>query len=280
MRVRMPSFDFSRTTGRWIPKSGEFAQLLNANSVVIPHLERFLNKVMAKAAAQLAGDDSESQHIRSDIRTFIRQESCHYTVHAAFNEMLVREGYDRLPEIEKRIAAHYDKLLASKSLPFLIAYCEGFESLTPPTGEGWFNGSMDRMMKGADPAALAMWRWHIMEEFEHRTVCHDAFQAVHGGNMLRVYGWFYQAVSFTRMAGWVYRYLLEVDRREMSKQEIEHSKQSAKRSVMGFVAPILRAAPRILSRRYSPLVIPEPEGWAATRDMIERTYVGDAPVPA
>lgn len=280
MRVRVPHFDFSGSSAHWLPKAGEFAQLLNANSVVIPHLERFLNKVMAKAASQITGEDAESKRVRSDIRTFIKQESCHYAVHGSFNQMLIRDGYDRLPEIEARIAAHYERLIRTKSLPFLVAYCEGFESLTPPTGEGWFNGSMDRMMRGADPTVLAMWRWHMMEEFEHRTVCHDAFEAIHGGHILRTYGWFYQAASFSRMAGWVYRYLLEVDRQQMTKLEIERSRQNAKRSVMGFASPMVRAAPRILSPGYSPRQIAEPEGWAATRDLIERDYITKSADPA
>jgi uncharacterized protein len=280
MRVRMPQFEFARSTGRWIPKAGEFAHLLNANSVVIPHLERFLNKVMAKAASHISADDAESKRIRADIRTFIKQESCHYTVHGSFNEMLINNGYDRIPELEKRITAHYDRLITTKSLPFLLAYCEGFESLTPPTAENWFNGSMDRMMSDADPAVLAMWRWHLMEEFEHRTVCHDAFKAVHGGNVLRIYGWLYQAASISRMVGWVYRYLLEVDRQQMTTQEIERSKRNAKRSVMGFAAPMVRAAPRILSPGYTPRDLSEPDGWAATRDMIERDYMRDAAAPA
>ena len=279
MRVRMPQFDFSNTTGRWIPKAGEFAQLLNANSVVIPHLERFLNKVMAKAVSQISGEDAANKRIRGDIRTFIRQESCHYTIHGSFNEMLVRNGYDLIPQIEERITAHYDRLIATKSLPFLVAYCEGFESLTPPVAQSWFDGSMDKMTQGADPAPLAMWRWHIMEEFEHRTVCHDAFKAVHGGNALRIYGWLYQLASLQRMVGWVFRYLLEVDRQQMDEKQLTRSKRNASRSVIGFAGPIVRAAPRILATGYSPHDLPEPKGWASTRNMIERDYIVGATAP-
>jgi len=273
MRVRTPSFDFSQSTGRWMPRAPEMAQLLNANSIVIPHLERFLNRVMARARAAITGDDPESIRIRSDISTFIKQESCHYTAHAAFNEMMVRNGYDCLPKIEERIVAHYARLLKTKSLPFLVAYCEGFESLTPPVASGWFDGSMDRIMKGAEVNPATMWRWHIMEEFEHRTVCHDAFHAIHGGHWLRAYGFVYQFIALERMVGWVYRYLLEVDRKTMTPEEVKRSRKAARMSVIGFFKPIVGAMPRILKGDYTPRSIAEPEGWAQTRDEIEAKWV-------
>ncbi len=273
MHVRMPTFDFSQSKGRWLPRAGEFAQLLNAHSVVIPHLERFLNRVMARARSEISGDDIEGRRIKGEISTFIKQESCHYTIHGAFNDMLLRDGYDGLPAIEQKVAAHYERLLRTKSLPFLVAYCEGFESLTPPTAEGWFNGSMDAMTKGADPMPLNMWRWHIMEEFEHRTVCYDAFKAIHGGQMLRIYAFFYQMISLSRMVGWVFQHLLEVDQSRMAPEQIKQSKANARRSIIGFFLPVMKSIPRILARSYSPRQIPPPQGWAEARDEIEATFV-------
>lgn len=277
MRVRMPSFDFSNSHGRWMPKAPELAQLLNANSIVIPHLERFLNRVMARARAEITGTDEQSARLRADISTFIKQESCHYTIHGSFNAMMLRNGYDALPDLEKEIVAHYERLLATKSLAFLVAYCEGFECLTPPVAAGWFDGSMDRATKDADPDPLTMWRWHIMEEFEHRTVCHDAFKVLHGGYWLRIYAFFYQIISLERMVGKVFRYLLKIDRANMTRDDIKRSKKNATRSVLGFFAPIIRGATRILLPGYTPRGIPEPQGWAVARDEIERDWMNPDP---
>jgi len=256
------------------------AQLLNANSIVTPHLERFLNRVMARARTAIPATSPEAERVRSDISTFIKQESCHYTVHGEFNEMMLRRGYDRLPELEKDVQAHYQGLLARKSLPFLVGYCEGFESLTPAVAGGWFDGSMDRITRNADPDPMNMWRWHIMEEFEHRTVCYDAFNMISGNHLLRVYTYFYQLFSAQKMVGKVYRYLLEVDRRTMTPAEVEQSKKLARRSVIGFLKPIVRAMPLVLRPSYNPRDLPEPQGWAATRDQIESTWVKGRAAPA
>jgi predicted metal-dependent hydrolase len=276
MRVRMPKFDFTQSRGRWMPKAGEFSHILNANSVVIPYLEPFLNRVMARARAEIKGQDPESQRVREDISTFIKQESCHYTIHGAFNEMLLREGYTEIPEIQKRVKAHYDRLLRTKSLPFLVAYCEGFESLVPPTGASWFNGEMDRMTEGAEPNAMNMWRWHIMEEFEHRTVCHDAYKALGGNDLLRAYGFFYQLFSLGRMVGWAYRHMLAVDRARMTPEDAAKSKRNSRRTIKSFFGPIFTAMPRILSPSYSPRQIPDPKGWASARDDIETHWMGSS----
>lgn len=273
MLVRMPTFDFSQSTARWMPRAPEMAQLLNAHSIVIPQLERFLNRVMARARSEIPGDTPRGEQVRADISTFIKQESCHYTIHGDFNAMMVRSGYDRLPELERRISAHYEGLLARKSLAFLVGYCEGFESLTPPIASGWFDGSMDGIMKGADPGPMNMWRWHIMEEFEHRTVCHDAFELISGSYPLRAYTFGYQLMWFERMIGQVYRHLLEVDRRTMTADEIKRSRKSARLSMLGFYTPIVKGMGRILKPGYSPRQIPEPAGWAATRTDIEQNWV-------
>jgi len=273
MRMRLPSFDFSQAPARWIPRAPEMAQLLNAHSIVIPHLERFLNRVMARARAEIKDTGPKNRQVREDISVFIKQESCHHTIHAAFNEMMVRQGYDRLPQLEQEVAAHYDRLLRTKPLPFLVAYCEGFESMLPPIAAGWFDGSMDRMMKGADTQVHMMWRWHMMEEFEHRTVCHDAFHVLHGGFALRLYGYVYQAAALEQMVFKVYRYLLSVDRKTMNPEETALSKKNARRSVLGFFAPVAKGMKSVLRRGYNPADIPEPKGWAEMRDYIESDWL-------
>lgn len=93
MHVRKPDVDFSQTSARWAPH-GEFAQQMNASSLWIPHLERFLNRVMSQANAKLDASNPRHARLKADIRTFIRQEGNHTALHAAFNAILPRAGYD------------------------------------------------------------------------------------------------------------------------------------------------------------------------------------------
>ena len=118
MRVRKPDVDFSQTSARWAPH-GEFAQQMNASSLWIPHLERFLNRVMSQANAKLDASNPRHARLKADIRTFIRQEGNHTALHAAFNEILPREGYD-VAHFERHFEKDFKRLLATKSFKFLM----------------------------------------------------------------------------------------------------------------------------------------------------------------
>lgn len=272
MRVRQPEFDFSNSHAHWAPNL-EFAQSQNGASVGIPPLERFLNRVMAKARKEIKGDDPESVALRADVTTFIRQESCHYAMHDRMNEMLVRDGYDRVPELEREIEAHYARLFETKSLAFLTAYCEGFETLGPASAMAWCGDSLDAYLKDSDPNIETMWRWHLLEEYEHRHVCYDVFKRIHGGYFLRIYAFFYQLYFFSKYAGKVKNYLLEVDRAKMDAAERKESKKREKMVAKMMMKNILYNLLQVLSPSYRPHVLPIPKIWQQLESDIDAHWI-------
>jgi len=257
MRVRQPQFDFSNTRAHWAPIP-EMAQMSNGSSIGIPALERFLNKVMARARAEIKGDDPASVKLRNDVAIFVKQESAHTAKHDAFNAIFPRNGYPKVPEIEKEIEAHYNRLLETKSLAFLTAYCEGFETLSAAAGQTWLSGDMDKYLEGADPNVATMWRWHVMEEYEHRHVCHDVYHRIHGGYFLRIYGFFYQLYHFSRLGAMGRQYLLSVDYARMTPEEIAASKARSKALGKEMLGKLLRNMWKVLSPFYRPHELEKP----------------------
>lgn len=278
MTVRMPSLDFSETPARWL-RNGELAQVLNANALGIPHLERFLNKVMARARQMLPSDDPESERIRRDITLFIKQESCHHTVQDKFNRMLNERGYDLAP-LEAEIAAHYDRLWRTRSMRFLTAYCEAFETLGPPAATAWIDGDLDPHLEGGDRNAAMMWKWHVMEEFEHRTVCHDVYHHLYGGYFLRIYAYFYQFRCMFSLSAKAARVLLEQDRASMTAAERRQSRKNARAATWIMMMPMLRGMLRTLMPGYSPRSLPVPRRFVALRKEIETRYLATDPASA
>jgi len=274
MRVRMPNIDFTGMPARWMPRNPEMAHRMNGVSVGTPDLERFLNKVMARARQSLVGDDPETVRLRSDIQTFIRQESCHTALHVAFNDALVADGYTRIPELQKEIAAHYERLLKTKSLKFLVAYCEGFETLGPPVAHAWLDGSMDSLFENAHPAASMAFRWHVMEEFEHRTVVFETFKKMKGSYFLRVYGYFYQMYHFTRLGKLVTNYMLRVDRSKMTPEEVAASRQRSKEASELLKRPALRGMLKTLMPWYSPRGLAFPKRYDSVVAEVEEKWGG------
>ena len=66
MQLRRPKFDFSKSPVHWA-RNSEFAQMINVSSVWLPYLERFLNRVMAKASNQLDPSDPRTPGLKEDI---------------------------------------------------------------------------------------------------------------------------------------------------------------------------------------------------------------------
>ena len=257
MKVRRPICDFTQTPAHWAPVP-EFAQNFNASSLWIPHLERFLNRVMAKAAAALnKNDDPEMKRIVSDVRMFIKQEANHYALHGSFNAVLTKDGYD-VVELERHFAAEFEKLLATRSLGFLCAYCEGFETMGPPSALIWLDDEIGDYLEGARPEVTRLWKWHLLEEYEHRTVCHDVLHAIHGGYFMRVYGFFYQLRQLTGFTNRVQSHLLARDREHMTAAELKASKKrerAVKRRIAWLMLPRLL---KTLSPFYTPRKAKEP----------------------
>lgn len=273
MRVRMPLIDFTNVPARWMPRNPELAQLMNAQSVGVPYLERFLNKVMQRARQQMQGNDPVTSQLRADIQVFVKQESCHTAIHSAFNKAMIADGYPELPHFEAIIAAHYDHLLKSKSLKFLVAYCEGFETFGPPIAKDWLDGMMDRYFADADPQAAMLYRWHVMEEFEHRTVAYDTFKAIGGGYFLRIYGYFFQMYHYNRLGKMVNKYMLAVDRSKMTPEQVEQSKRNAKEASKVLMGPVLKGMLKTLMPWYSPRELEIPDRYGQLVSEIEDKWL-------
>lgn len=255
MHVRRPNLDFSQTPARWA-SNGEFAQQMNAGSTYIPYLERFLNRVMAQAASRLKQSDSDTAALRADIKLFIRQEANHYAIHGAFNTILPRHGYE-ISAFERQFEAEFERLYTTKSFAFLTAYCEGFETMGPPSALVWLDEIQD-LLEGADPNVVALWKWHLLEEYEHRTVAHDVFHHFHGGYFMRIYGFLYCFLHLNGMGKKVLDSLLAHDRAKMSPKERVASVRNARKAQLWVAWLTLPRMLRALSPFYTPRRSPEP----------------------
>jgi len=173
--VRYPEIDYSKVPAHWA-RNLAFATDRNAASLIPTPVEPWLIKLLQIALERLP---AHAEPMRDDILGFIRQESQHFKQHRLFNEAMIKQGYPRLAEFEQQLADDLERFLRTRSLKFCLAYADGFESLGAVSGQLWFEHS-DEMLEGADPNAVALWKWHMAEEFEHREVCFDIYHAFFG----------------------------------------------------------------------------------------------------
>jgi len=143
----------------------EATAIYNALSTTFPAGEAFFVESVR------AFRDGTPPRLAGEIMAFTTQEAIHSREHDAFNRRAVDCGYDltRLEaQVEKRLAITRDKprivsLAATMALEHFTAIL-AHQLLKDP-----------RHLEGADPEVAALWRWHAVEEIEHKAVAYDTW---------------------------------------------------------------------------------------------------------
>lgn len=246
LTVRYPKIDYSKVRAHWAPNLA-FAHHRNATSFIPTPIEPWLIKIMQLAKGLIPPGHAK---LEEDVENFIGQESQHFRQHRMFNKALVAQGYPELEKIEKQLAEELDEFLKNRSLKFLLAYADGFESLGAVSGCIWFEQS-DAFLKDADPNMIALWKWHMAEEFEHREVCFQIYHALFGrgvwkaivnGYFYRIYGFLFAMVHLNRHMSRMARYMMDVDKAKMTaaeKQKVEADEKLFKKFLLKTARPLL-----------------------------------------
>lgn len=146
------------------------SHLFNAMSVLFPDGERFFID-----SVRLHREQIEDPLLKEQIRGFIGQEGHHSREHLEYSQRLRDLGYDvdylerglkrRLRFVQKHFSPHR-QLAATCAVEHLTAIMAD-ALLTDPNWLG-----------GAEPTVAKLWRWHALEETEHKAVAFDVYQAV------------------------------------------------------------------------------------------------------
>jgi uncharacterized protein len=266
MQVRFPRWDFLGLKAHWAPNR-EFAQIYNAASTVPAYIEPYLLKVMRLAKDEI---DPANAELHQKLDVFIKQEMQHCKLHLSFNKAIRADGYEGMLPFEKEYEADYNHFLKTKSLRFNMAYSEGFEAMSAIAVTNFFE-EFDAFLEGADPRAVAIWKWHLAEEYEHREVAHEVYHALYGKNRLtaylwRIYGFFYAIRHIRAHTAKVTAYLLEADRATMSAEERSASIEREKAVAAATSKRAKAHLKDILSFNYNPAVRTAPRGLQALLD--------------
>lgn len=109
--------------------------------------------------------------LEADIRAFTTQEVIHSREHDAFNRRAIDSGYD-LTGLEKRVE---ERLAISRDRPPIVSLAAtmALEHFTAILAHQLL--SQPSHLDNADWQAAALWRWHAMEEIEHKAVAFDTW---------------------------------------------------------------------------------------------------------
>jgi hypothetical protein len=109
--------------------------------------------------------------LESEIRAFIRQEVNHSREHVAFNKTAELAGYDTT-EIESRIGELIGE--ASEQQPIVrLCMTMALEHFTAMFAHDFLRNP--EHFHEADVEQAQLWRWHAVEEIEHKAVAYDTW---------------------------------------------------------------------------------------------------------
>jgi predicted metal-dependent hydrolase len=116
--------------------------------------------------------DGAPPKLEAEIRAFVKQEINHTREHVVFNKAAAEAGYD-MDKIDRRV----EELMAQiKQRPQIVnlAATIALEHFTAIMAHEFL--ANPRHFKNAEPETAAMWRWHAMEEIEHKGVAFDTYR--------------------------------------------------------------------------------------------------------
>jgi predicted metal-dependent hydrolase len=153
-------------TSRWWNGGDPVATALyNALSATFPKGEAFFVESVRKFR------EGANPRLAAEIKAFTTQEVMHSREHVAFNKRAHEAGYDLAP-LEAQVDRRLD-LVRSKPPIASLAATMALEHFTAILAHELLKDP--RHLTGADAETAALWRWHSIEEIEHKGVAYDTW---------------------------------------------------------------------------------------------------------
>lgn len=159
-------FDFEGAkTRHWLGGDPVGTAVFNALSLTFPDGERmFIDAVRAYR-------DRVDGKLAEDVKGFIVQESIHSREHHTLNQHLDRDFYD-VGYVERGIKERVAIARGRGPMRMLLSTI-ALEHITSMMAD--IHAANQHLFDGAPPGVERMWRWHAMEETEHKAVAFDVF---------------------------------------------------------------------------------------------------------
>jgi len=192
------NIDFTLDAARindWLGGSREATAFWNALSLTFPVGERFF----VTSVNHYRNEVTEPK-LAAEVKAFVRQEAYHTREHIAYNEALATVV--DVADLERRQDAFSSAKRERYGPLAALAATAAAEHLTAILAHGVLNHA--EYLRGARPDYERLWRWHALEEMEHKAVSFDVMVTVTAGNhrAQKNISMMYVTYDFARVAGY------------------------------------------------------------------------------
>ncbi|MCH8497735.1 MAG: metal-dependent hydrolase [Marinobacter sp.] len=182
LKGRPVQFDLQQTPLHWIPGDVFSTHLINAIHILLPEGELWFCRVYNQALPLVT-----DPQLREDVQGFIHQEAIHARAHTKAQDYLRQHDMD-IEQATARVRWLFRDLLGDNPLGqtwlanaatrkhwlvMRVGIIAAIEHFTGCLGQ-WAMDS--KGWDDADPVMADLFRWHLAEEVEHRTVAFDLFE--------------------------------------------------------------------------------------------------------
>lgn len=162
-------FEFSPETLRaWHPEGAHVAHFFNAMSIFFPEGEK-----MFIEAVRHYRDRIDDPKLRAEVQAFVGQEAMHSREHRRYNEALTEAGLpvERLEGWLKGFLSRVKERTSAREKLAITIALEHFTAILA--------GQLLEDKTVADAGEMGnVWRWHAIEETEHKAVAYDVYEEV------------------------------------------------------------------------------------------------------
>jgi len=207
---RRPTFKVGQAlAGDWHGENAFRTAWFNALSMQFPIGEKFFID-----SVRFFSDEIDDPKLAKEVRAFQGQESVHRLEHQRYNESLCAQRGYNLEHIEKRILDRLEWARRELSPRRQLAGTVAYEHITAILADDLLRH--DDVLRDANSAIAELWRWHAVEETEHKSVAFDVYCAVGGRLRERRMALFMNSWFFFKDTFGIANYMLKVDGKNRS----------------------------------------------------------------
>lgn len=172
-------FQFLPTHGKyWHGGSAVKTYHFNALAHFLPSLEKLLVLSLKKTLPLI-----KAPTLKKQVASLIAQEAIHGREFTLYNKILIEQHFTvKMSQLSlfRIMAALFNKFSNS----FHCALSAAGEHFTAIAADLFLRDP--HWFEGVDPDISAIWRWHCIEEIEHKSVAFDVFKALNGNYFIRI----------------------------------------------------------------------------------------------
>jgi len=160
---------------------------INAFQSLFPEGERLFIEAARDCTAQNPSVVTEDAVFQDDLNHFVEQEGRHSVVHDKWTKALAVVGYQQMNSYT---------MLLHRFRTWARTHLDKMTRLSITIGAEQYTASMTRLFAhdrpdlvfASAPLFQKIFLYHTMEELEHKSVCFDLYQKLHGGYIRRMMG--------------------------------------------------------------------------------------------